>query len=285
IDVVSDIKDKAEVVSEVEDLTVFAPPPEEEEPAMLEDVADEPAAIDVVSDIKDKAEVVSEVEDLTVFAPPPEEEEPVMLEDIADEPAAIDVVSDIKDKAEVVSEDESAPHIEQPDKKEEGANEIVGADDFPPADKEDALENAIGLIDDLDGESDIDQQQEKDLLGLLEMDLSQEKEISDDIGDVYDIGEEKTFEESDEDSAKQAAVSEGTDDLQGETRDLALQQNEEPFMLPSDRIEAALERVINKIFSEKIESILLEVVEKTVSNEINKLRQILIADTMDDDDE
>ncbi|MCP4112093.1 MAG: hypothetical protein GY749_42295, partial [Desulfobacteraceae bacterium] len=266
----------------------------EEEPVMLEDVADEPAAIDVLSDIKDKAEVVSEVEDLTVFAAP--EEEPVMLEDVADEPAAIDVLSDIKDKAEVVSEDiidESVPYTEQPDKKEvsESADEIAEADeitDFPSADKEDALENAIGLIDDLDGESDIDQQQEKDLLGLLEMDLSQEKETSDDIGDVYDIGEEKAFEESEEydkDTAEQAAVSEGTGDLQGETRDLmALQQNGEPFMLPSDRIEAALERVINKIFSEKIESILLEVVEKTVSNEIKKLRQILIADTMDDDE-
>lgn len=44
------------------------------------------------------------------------------------------------------------------------------------------------------------------------------------------------------------------------------------------QIEAALERVIKKMFYEKIDGILVEVIEKTVTREIERLKSILLQD-------
>ena len=43
-----------------------------------------------------------------------------------------------------------------------------------------------------------------------------------------------------------------------------------------EQIEAALERVIKKLFYEKIDGILIEVIEKTVKKEIERLKNILV---------
>ena len=43
-----------------------------------------------------------------------------------------------------------------------------------------------------------------------------------------------------------------------------------------EQIEAALERVIKKIFYEKIDGILVEVIEETVKREIKRLKNILL---------
>ena len=44
----------------------------------------------------------------------------------------------------------------------------------------------------------------------------------------------------------------------------------------NEQIEAALERVIKKMFYEKIDGILVEVIEKTVKSEIERLKNILL---------
>ncbi|MFP4346937.1 MAG: hypothetical protein ACLFQY_01540 [Desulfococcaceae bacterium] len=51
-----------------------------------------------------------------------------------------------------------------------------------------------------------------------------------------------------------------------------------------EQLEAALERVIDRIFTERIEGILREVIEKTVSEEIQKLRGALLENIAVDDD-
>ena len=49
------------------------------------------------------------------------------------------------------------------------------------------------------------------------------------------------------------------------------------------QIEAALERVIKKMFYEKIDSILVEVTEKTVTRELEKLKSILLQDAAENE--
>ena len=46
-----------------------------------------------------------------------------------------------------------------------------------------------------------------------------------------------------------------------------------------DKLERALERVINRTFSEKAEQMLTEVIEKAVAKEIEKLKRILLEDS------
>jgi|GEM_PF-1200568 len=48
--------------------------------------------------------------------------------------------------------------------------------------------------------------------------------------------------------------------------------------LPPERIEAVLERVIEKIYAEKIEGILVETVERVVKREIEEIRSTLLGD-------
>jgi hypothetical protein len=49
------------------------------------------------------------------------------------------------------------------------------------------------------------------------------------------------------------------------------------------QMEAALERVIKKMFYEKIDSILVEVTEKTVTRELKKLKSILLQDAAENE--
>ena len=44
------------------------------------------------------------------------------------------------------------------------------------------------------------------------------------------------------------------------------------------QMEAALERVIKKMFYEKIDGILVEVIEKTVTRELERLKSVLLQD-------
>ncbi|GBC63409.1 hypothetical protein DENIS_4403 [Desulfonema ishimotonii] len=55
------------------------------------------------------------------------------------------------------------------------------------------------------------------------------------------------------------------------------------FSVSPEQMEAALGRVVEKIFSERIEAVMTRVIEKAVSDEMKKIRQFLIADTADGD--
>jgi len=55
----------------------------------------------------------------------------------------------------------------------------------------------------------------------------------------------------------------------------------EPDSITDEKIEAALERVIKKVFYEKIDRLLAEAIEKTVTREIEKLKKALLEDSPD----
>lgn len=55
----------------------------------------------------------------------------------------------------------------------------------------------------------------------------------------------------------------------------------EPDSITDEKIEAALERVIKKVFYEKIDRLLAEAIEKTVKKEIEKLKKALLEDSPD----
>ena len=57
----------------------------------------------------------------------------------------------------------------------------------------------------------------------------------------------------------------------------------DPESIPSEMIEEALEKVVSKMYSEKIESVLIDVIEKKVSNEIERLKNLLLNDTIGDE--
>jgi hypothetical protein len=48
-----------------------------------------------------------------------------------------------------------------------------------------------------------------------------------------------------------------------------------------EQVEAALERVIKKMFYDKIDRILVEVIEKTVTREIERIKGVLLEDAVD----
>ena len=51
--------------------------------------------------------------------------------------------------------------------------------------------------------------------------------------------------------------------------------------ITDEKIEAALERVIKKMFYEKIDGLLAHAIEKTVTREIEKLKKALLEDSPD----
>jgi hypothetical protein len=94
------------------------------------------------------------------------------------------------------------------------------------------------------------------------MNLGPETDISEDLPDTGE-GEKQPFEEVGLDLESKKASDEP-----------------EPLSISPDLVEAALERVINKIFSEKFEGILIRVIEKAVTKEIDKLKSSLLEDSI-----
>ncbi len=53
-------------------------------------------------------------------------------------------------------------------------------------------------------------------------------------------------------------------------------------VLTAERIEATLERVVEKVYTEKIEGVLVEVIERVVAREIERLRSLLSGESDSD---
>ncbi len=54
---------------------------------------------------------------------------------------------------------------------------------------------------------------------------------------------------------------------------------DESVALTDAQVEAALERVVEKIYGEKIEQMMIQTIEKTVKREIEKIKNALLEDT------
>lgn len=63
----------------------------------------------------------------------------------------------------------------------------------------------------------------------------------------------------------------------------ALADGGETPALTAERLEAAVERVVEKVYAEKIEGILVEVVERVVTRETERIKAILMGDAENED--
>jgi hypothetical protein len=70
-------------------------------------------------------------------------------------------------------------------------------------------------------------------------------------------------------------------DLESETDEK--EESPEAIDISDEQVEAALERVIRKIFYEKIDHILTDVIDKTVSREIETLKGTMLGDAGDNE--
>jgi len=57
----------------------------------------------------------------------------------------------------------------------------------------------------------------------------------------------------------------------------------DPQAISAEMIEAAVESVIKKMFSEKIESMLVNVIERKITGEVDRLKRILLRDASNDE--
>jgi hypothetical protein len=198
---------------------------------------------------------------------------------------------------------------------------IIMSDIAPPADTEIKGLKPEDSADDilpaefLAGDTEGYQQQEKDLLELLEMDLDlksfqpehllfdeikeAEKEIekTDDISKASGTEAFKSQEPSElkpevKPEVKKDAVPKAADQKEETSAlsdEIPLQDLEKEISsYPPEQLEAVLEQVIKRVFSEKafsekIEGKLVEVIEKAVAKEIDRLKDVLFEDIADDD--
>jgi len=118
----------------------------------------------------------------------------------------------------------------------------------------------------------VDISQEEEDIANLEGDLLEETSDFDD-----ELGEEVAFD--------QALSNDFVDSLGME---LDSKEDVSENLLDAEKVsdaqmEAALERVIKKMFYEKIDGILVEVIEKTVTRELERLKSILLEEAAGDE--
>lgn len=166
--------------------------------------------------------------------------------------------------------------------------ELIEVVDKPPVKEEEVTEPAdevkkeseydeeiielVNVINDVSGQAGKKSELTADALG---MNLNLERDISEDLFDIDQEGE-KSLEKLGitlESEGEVAEIEHGEAELVEESQALA--------SVPQEQVEAAIERVINKMFSEKIEPLIVEVIEKTVTKEIERLKGILIEDATD----
>ncbi len=114
----------------------------------------------------------------------------------------------------------------------------------------------------------VDTSQEAENITNLEGDLLEETSEFDD-----ELGEEVAFDQALSDDFVDSLGME-LDSKEDVSEDLL-----DAKKVSDAQMEAALERVIKKMFYEKIDGILVEVIEKTVTRELERLKSVLLQDT------
>ncbi len=240
-------------IIELEDETVDASQDNEGIIDLLEAV-DEPALEDIKEDIaaeeteSTEDQEIIELEDETVNASQADEGIIDLLEAV-DEPGLED------EKEDVVAE-----------KAESAAEEIITLTEAmsdTPQEIEEIGEPIHITVDTSQGDENIID---------LEGDLLEETSDFDD-----ELGEEVAFDQ---------AINDDFVDSLG--MELDSKEDVSENLLDAEKVsdaqmEAALERVIKKMFYEKIDSILVEVTEKTVTRELEKLKSILLQDAAENE--
>ena len=111
---------------------------------------------------------------------------------------------------------------------------------------------------------------------------------SEELEDITDLNSDLLEEPRvlDDEFGKEVAVDQALSDdfvdslgMEFESKEEVPEDSLESEKVSDAQMEAALERVIKKMFYEKIDGILVEVIEKTVTREIERLKSILLQDT------
>lgn len=211
------------------------------------DVETEPDGTDEEDAVLDLSEEVSDQETDEIVD---------LTEAVSDETPEDEPVIDLDDTDEAVSSEGDAaelmPHAEAAGSDEEGSlvelNEMIDSEGSEPKVIESAesdLEDTIGLAE--DDEEDLDASEGAD-------------DFMDSLGMEIGVDPESV-----------PAGAEAADDFSGDT-----------ITLRADQIEVAVERVIDRMFSEKIEDLIREVIEIAVKREIAKLREMLLDEISED---
>jgi len=226
------------------------------------------AIIELKEEITDARTGDEEIIDLLEAA---EEQEPVedeaiieLKEEATEEPKGDEDIIDLLETAEESpkkDQDESIATEEQKSKEEDTyidltvtiseshrKREDIGEPVADEADLSQEFDNIDELDNDLIKEAD-------DFTDELDTDVIMDKVPEDDFADSLGI------------------ELDSKDDISGDLL--------EPDSITDEKIEAALERVIKKVFYEKIDRLLAESIEKTVKKEIEKLKKALLEDSPD----
>ena len=148
---------------------------------------------------------------------------------------------------------------------------LAADDEAPPA--EDVEGSTSGDLAFADVELDIENPAEKDLFDSMDMNMEADFLNAADSADELDFNL-STQELSDAIDLLDAKLSEETPAPAKIEEDVL----DAPASLRSDDLEAALEKVIKKMFGDKIDHLLNAAIEKTVSTEIARLKKQLLED-------
>ncbi|QTA83673.1 Uncharacterized protein dnl_60870 [Desulfonema limicola] len=221
-------------------------------------------------DGRDAEDAVISLEEATVLD---------LEEDAAIEPV---VIEPVETTPYVPDSDENIPAQDEDDILDLDILQTVSSlDQIEKQEHEDTALDLINSLGDSDKPSEIEEPE--DFLDALDLDPASFSQDEDDLEIMLNQGM-KTIEEHDlEISDKQEAEPELPEPKDmSEPEDMPEPEETLAASISSAQIEASIERVINKIFSERIEKILIKVVEKAVSDEIAKFRASLMEDLTDE---
>lgn len=211
-------------------------------------------------------------------------------EEAAEEPKGNEETIDLVDAVE------ESPVEKQDDGVETGEQAPIELEeeitDGPTGDEEiiDLLEAAEeSPKEDQDESIDIEKQESTEDGRIIDLTVKI-SEATQEIDDIDELDDDLIKESADfTDEFDTDAISDGVlDDDFADSLGIELDSQEdisgdllEPDKITDEKIEAALERVIKKVFYEKIDRLLAEEIEKTVTREIEKLKKALLEDSPD----
>jgi hypothetical protein len=231
-----------------------------------------------------KDEVILELEEEAAEGPK-DDEEPIDLVDVAEE-------SPVEKQDDGVEIGEQAP-IEGTKGDEEIIDllEVEAAEEQKPAEDEPIIELIEEATEETKGDEEIaDLIEAAEQINNIEEPVSDAADTSQEFDDIDEF-DNNLIEETDDftDELDTAAMmDEAMEDDIADSLGIELDSDEdisgdyfEADKITDEKIDAALERVIKKMFYEKIDRLLIQAIEKTVKMEIERLKKALLEDSPD----
>lgn len=218
--------------------------------------------MDAIEEISSEIDMKSSPPDFSVKAD--NEEDMVLEEEIQDELMGDEDIIDLLDMADKPPVQDQEEHVEIETEKlieDEGIIELIDATGDTPQDIEEIGEPISETVDTSEASVDIFEI-EGDLLDeSIDVDDNLDREIAGDPALKDDVADSLGIEIAPEEDVSEDKI--------------------KADRISDEEIEAALERVVKRMFYEKIDGILVEVIEKTVSREIERLKRILLEEEPD----